>query len=88
MTKVRCLFSLAVALGFLYAIGGQDCGTSLKWVKRYDPDADEWEQVESLNIPLSSAAFAVCRKFIYIIGGSKKINCKETVTVECFDGHS
>lgn len=88
MKHARCLFSLAVAYGFLYAIGGQDGQNSLKSVERYDPDADKWERVCSLNIQRSSAAVAVNRNYIYVIGGATKVNSDETVTVECFDGHS
>lgn len=88
MKNARCLFSLAVAHGFLYAIGGQDQRESLRLVERYDPDADTWERVSSLNIPRSSAAVAVHCNHIYVIGGATKINSDETATVERFDGNT
>lgn len=88
MINARCLFSLAVAHGFLYAIGGQDRKKNLKLVERYDADTDAWEKVRSMTLPLSSAAVAVHRNYIYIIGGATKYNLVETATVERFDGDS
>lgn len=71
---VECplLFSVAVAHGFLYAIGGQGEDETLNAVERYDPHADTWEMVASMKIRRSSAAVAVHRNFIYIIGGATK----------------
>lgn len=88
MKTARCLFSLAVAHGFLYAIGGQEEKTSLKSAERYDPDTDTWEEVCSMNVSRSSAAIAVHRNHIYVIGGATKYNSDETATVERFDGNS
>lgn len=88
MLNARCLFSLAVAHGFLYAIGGQFEKRSLELVERYDADANSWEAVSSLKTPRSAAAVAVHRNFIYVVGGATEINSMETATVERFDGNS
>lgn len=88
MLNARCLFSLAMAHGFLYAIGGQARKKSLKLVERYDADADKWEEVNPLNTPRSAAAVAVHRNYVYVVGGATKYNEMETSTVERFDGHS
>lgn len=88
MINARCYFSLAVAHGFLYAIGGQADKKALKSVERYDPDANTWEKVSSLNGPRSAAAVAVLCNHIYVIGGSTTYNGVETTTVERFDGDS
>lgn len=87
MRTARCLFSLAVAHGFLYAIGGQAGKSTLNSVERYDPDSDTWEEVRSLNVSRSSTATAVHRNHIYVIGGATAYNSEETATVERFDGN-
>lgn len=86
MMNARCLFSLAVAHGFLYAIGGQAGKETLKLVERYDPVTNAWEEVSSLITQRSSAAVAVHRNYIYVIGGA--YNRMGTEKVERFDGES
>lgn len=81
MRNARSLFALEPPHGFLYAIGGQADKKSLKLVERYDPDANTWEAVSSVITPPSSAAVAVQRNFIYIIGATE-FNRIETASVE------
>lgn len=88
MLNARCLFSLAVAHGFLYAIGGQVNKQSMKLVKRFDPDANKWEKVNSLILQRSSTAVAVHSNYIYVVGGATDYNKMETASVERFDGNS
>lgn len=88
--NARCLFSLAVAHGFLYTIGGQFGKKSLQLVGRHDADANAWEKVSPLKLktPRSAPAVAVHRNFISIVGGATKYNPSETATVERYDGDS
>lgn len=87
MSTGRSAFVLAVARGFIYAIGGKMSNeiptTSME---RYDCKKKNWTDAPSMNVPRSSPGVAVMNEFIFVIGGSTQIKGGETATVERFDG--
>ena len=63
----------AVALGGkLYVMGGWDNHTSnwLKWVECYDPEKDEWIDLQPMNSPRRGCSAAILDGLIYVVGGS------------------
>lgn len=84
----RTFLSLATAHGCIYALGGLDNDTVLSSVERYDHKADVWYGVTPMIVPRSSAAVAVLKDQIFVIGGARDKNSSETSTVERFDGES
>ena len=77
----------AVALGkYLYALGGSYFSVDLKSVERYDPEADEWEEVALTNI-CGSGAVAL-GNYLYAVGrkGGVRPGCStRSSTVERYD---
>jgi N-acetylneuraminic acid mutarotase len=58
--------------GFLYVIGGRANGAGaapLSDLRRYDPDADTWLTLASMNTPRAGAAAAIQDDAIFVIGG-------------------
>lgn len=82
----RSLLSIAVAHGFMYAIGGQIDNSPLASVEKYDAKKNVWLEVSPMFEPRSSAAVAVLNGDIVVIGGATKCNSAETASVERFDG--
>lgn len=83
MIRERSLFSMIVAHGFVYAIGGYN-GETISAVERYDASANIWMAVEPMNTPRMAATAAQLHGDIYVMGGSTKGNTCETATVEKF----
>lgn len=87
MLSGRSLFSLVVADGFIYAIGGNGADEiPLASVERYDVRNNAWNAVRPMLTPRSAAAVALLNGDIVVIGGhtANNIDCD---TVEKFDGH-
>jgi N-acetylneuraminic acid mutarotase len=64
-------FHSVVALGgYLYSIGGTNATTSLASTWRYDPKADSWKQMASMENARCYVAAAVLGGKIYAVGGS------------------
>ena len=55
---------------YLYAIGGQDGGSCLDLVERYDPVQNRWERKASMKTRRLGVGVAVLNKFVYAVGGS------------------
>lgn len=88
MITARALFTLAIAHGYMYAIGGvgQD-GNMLNTVERYDFECNVWTVCEQMNFPRVAAASIVIDNELFVIGGGTKLNSDETATVEKYDGN-
>src|SRR5437588_13003318 len=60
----------AVSLGgFIYAIGGDNNGSPVGDVERYDPSLNTWTALNPLTIPRRNFAAVVANGIIYVIGG-------------------
>jgi hypothetical protein len=59
--------------GFLFAIGGTNGTVSLRSTERYDPKADKWEFMGSMNVGRCYVAAAVLNNKIYAVGGSATV---------------
>ena len=64
--------SVAVADGWIYAVGGSDERDALDSVERYDPMRDVWSPVTSMRLPRSSFATVQLEGKIYAIGEDKE----------------
>ncbi|CAF5175508.1 unnamed protein product, partial [Rotaria magnacalcarata] len=56
--------AVAVLDGYLYAIGGSDGQCSLSTVERYDPKANKWSSVSSMNTQRKHLGCAVYNGYI------------------------
>ncbi|CAG5107808.1 Oidioi.mRNA.OKI2018_I69.chr1.g3497.t1.cds [Oikopleura dioica] len=71
-----CRTSVGVAvlngwvLMYLYAIGGQDGGSCLDLVERYDQANNKWERKASMKTRRLGVGVAVLNEFVYAVGGS------------------
>ena len=57
-------------LRYLYAIGGQDGGSCLDLVERYDQANNKWERKASMKTRRLGVGVAVLNEFVYAVGGS------------------
>lgn len=93
MAIKRTLFTLIVVENFIYAIGGISNEAVLSSVERYDANLNRWTPVQSMIVPRSSAAAAVLKNELFVVGGATELNSNgsafsETTTVEYFNGKS
>jgi N-acetylneuraminic acid mutarotase len=69
-TPQPCWFAGCAALnGRIYVIGGTDGRRELRRVMRYDPQADTWDTVASLPIPLQALSACTFNGAIHAAGG-------------------
>ena len=66
--KLNCKISYLPG-GKIYALGGNNGMGRLSSCERYDPSANQWELVASMNWPHSDASAATLNGKIYIAGG-------------------
>lgn len=85
MAKVRTLFSMVVAHGLIYAIGGEDEFACMKLVEYYDPKKNAWTNTTPMIKPRAGAGVAVFNNAIYAVGGSTMFKYGDTDTVERYD---
>lgn len=85
MGNKRTLFSMVVADGLIYAIGGENELECTKLVEYYDPDKKVWMNTAPMIKPRASAGVAVLNNAIYAVGGSTVFKYGDTDTVERFD---
>lgn len=85
MNSSRTLFSMVVAHGLIYAIGGENDLHCLNSVEYYDPMTNDWMDTTPMIKPRASAGVAVFNNAIYMVGGSMTFRASETNTVERFD---
>lgn len=85
MTTRRSSVGVAVMNGMLYAVGGYDgvARQCLSSVEVYNPETDEWNQIESMIQRRSGAAVAVIDNLLYAIGGHDGPDIRKSV--ECYD---
>lgn len=76
----------AVTLGdFIYVIGGESSGKTIKTVERYNIPLKQWETVTELPTAKHSATGAVINEKIYIFGGR---NTRYLKTSEYYDPYT
>ena len=70
MLAMKHHFSLCLAYGYIYSIGGEDRNSKLKDCQRYNIKGNKWEPISAL---LSAREGAACCKYnvnyLYAIGG-------------------
>ena len=79
---------VAVMNDLLYAVGGYDgfARQCLNSVEVYDPNTNEWSNVEPMIQRRSGAAVAVIDNILYAIGGHDGPDIRKSV--ECYDPQS
>lgn len=75
--------SLTVLDGWLYAAGGSNGGSALKYAERYDTGRDEWTAVQQMRFPRSHFGMGALNNKLYVIGGFSGIS--EVEHCEVFD---
>ncbi|XP_013388458.2 kelch-like protein 17 [Lingula anatina] len=84
--KIPRSFVAVVSCGeYLYAIGGEDRGSSFNIVERYNTKTDTWHFVPNMQRRRAGAGVAVCDGVIYVAGGYDKAYHTDRASVECFD---
>jgi len=72
----------AVTLGGkVYICGGFDGMSSLNSVEMYDPDADQWTMVSSMEKHRSASGVVVLNGQIYAIGGHDGLSIFDSVSL-------
>jgi len=72
----------AVALGAkIYICGGFDGSSSLNSVETYDPEADEWIMISSMEKHRSASGVVMLDNQIYAIGGHDGISIFDSVSL-------
>lgn len=85
MEAKRTLFSMVVAHGLIYAIGGEDEFKCMNSVEFYDSKKNVWQNATPMIQPRASAGVAVLNNAIFAVGGSTMFKYGDTNTVERFD---
>ncbi|XP_061602122.1 kelch-like protein 10 [Cololabis saira] len=65
----RCLVSVAVLNGFIYAMGGRHSSETLKSAERFEPDTNQWTEIAPMHDRRADAGAAALHGKIYICGG-------------------
>ena len=73
MGTKRLGVAVAVLDGYLYAIGGSDGQCPLSTVERYDPKANKWLSVSSMNTRRKHLGCAVYNGYICMLFKRRKL---------------
>ena len=65
----RCRCGVAVVRGRVYAVGGFNGSLRVRTVDMYDPTADTWSSIASMEARRSTLGVAVLSDQIYAVGG-------------------
>ena len=79
----RCRCGVAVVRGRVYAVGGFNGSLRVRTVDMYDPTADSWSSIASMEARRSTLGVAVLNDHIYAVGGfdgSSGLNTAEVTT--------
>ena len=85
MPSARTEVAGAVLDGKIYVIGGfEEGGKATNIVEVYDPQADRWNRISPLPIPLEHTAVSKYNGKLYVVGGYTVIDDKRTPTDKLF----
>ena len=85
----RCRCGVAVVRGRVYAVGGFNGSLRVRTVDMYDPAADTWTSIASMEARRSTLGVAVLSDMIYAVGGfdgSSGLNTAEVLDMGVTQG--